>query len=300
MRVFIRKDEKVCYNVPMSNGFKTAILLGSLTGLILAIGYYFAGQDGLFLAVVISAALNFVSFWFSDRIVLSIYRAKEITPEADPSLHREVAALAQAASLPMPRLYLIDMAVPNAFATGRNEQKAVVAVTTGLLQLLDEQERRGVLAHELAHIKHRDILISSIAATLAGAVSYLAQLAYFAGMFGGGAKRDDSGNNMFSMLALVILAPLIATILHLAVSRSREYLADEGGARIAGDPRGLASALRKLHQYSRVRPLTAEPKYESSAHLFIVNPLQKSLLMSIFSTHPPVEERIRRLEQWHP
>jgi heat shock protein HtpX len=278
--------------------FKTTLLLGGLTALVLAVGYYFGGQQGALIALVLSAVMNFGSYWFSDKIVLKLYGAKEIPIQENPKLHAMVEELAQKANLPKPKICLVALPIPNAFATGRNEKYAVVAVTNGILQLLSENELRGVLAHELSHIKNRDILVSSIAATLAGAISYLAQMMYFAGMFAGNRSSDDSrdGGNAFGALALLILTPIIATLLHLAVSRSREYLADETGARISKDPSSLASALEKLHRHSRARPLIGEPKYEATAHLFIVNPFKPSLLMSLFSTHPPVEERVKKLK----
>jgi heat shock protein HtpX len=275
---------------------KTTLLLGGLTALVLGAGYYFGGQQGALIALIFSAVMNFGSYWFSDKIVLALYGAKEIPREQHPKLHAMVEELAQKSNLPKPKLCLVDMPIPNAFATGRNEKNAVVAVTSGILQLLNENELRGVLAHELSHIKNRDILISSIAATLAGAISYLAQMAYWGGMFVGGSRDDRNGGNVFGALALLILTPIIATLLHLAVSRSREYLADETGARVSQDPHGLASALKKLYGFSRSHPLTGEPKYETAAHLFIVNPFKPSFLMSLFSTHPPVEERVKKLE----
>lgn len=274
---------------------KTVLLLSGLTALVLAIGYYFGGQQGALIALILSAIMNLGSYWFSDKIVLSLYKAREIPEEENISLHRMVEELAHKANLPKPRLYYVDMPVPNAFATGRNETHAVVAVTAGILELLDERELRGVLAHELSHIKNRDILVSSIAATLAGAISYLAQMAYFSGtLFGSRDSRD--GGNTLGALALLLLTPIIATLLHLAVSRSREYLADETGADISHDPHSLASALKKLHGYSQNHPLVGEPKHEATAHMFIINPFKPSLLMSLFSTHPPVEERVKRLE----
>jgi heat shock protein HtpX len=275
---------------------KTTLLLGGLTALMLTVGYYFGGQQGAFIALVLSAIMNFGSYWFSDKIVLALYRAKEIAPNENPQLHAMIDELAKKANLPKPRLYQVDLPAPNAFATGRNEKRAVVAVTSGLLQLLTKDELAGVLAHELAHIKNRDILVSSIAATLAGAISYLAQMAYWGGMFAGGSRDDRNGGNTFGALALLVLTPIIAILLHLAVSRSREYWADETGARISQDPSSLASALKKLQGYSRSHPLVGEPKYEATAHLFIVNPFKPSFLMSLFSTHPPVEERVKKLE----
>lgn len=279
------------------NRLKTIILLGGLTGLVIAVGYYFGGQNGALVALVLSAVMNLGSYWFSDKIVLALYKAKEISREANPKLHLMVEELAKKANMPKPKLYLVSLPIPNAFATGRNEKHAVVAVTSGILQLLNENELRGVLAHELSHIKNRDILISSIAATLAGAISYIAQMAYFAGMFTGNSRSERVGGNAFGAIAFLVLTPLIATLLHLAVSRSREYLADETGSHISKDPLSLASALKKLHHSSRAHPLIGEPKYEATAHMFIVNPFKPSFLMSLFSTHPPVEERVKRLEK---
>lgn len=276
---------------------KTTLLLGGLTALVLAVGYYFGGQQGALVALVLSTVMNFGSYWFSDKIVLKMYGAKEIPVQQNPKLHALVEELARKANLPKPKLCLVDMPIPNAFATGRNEQHAVVAVTSGILQLLNENELRAVLAHELSHIKNKDILVSSIAATLAGAISYLAQMAYWGGAIFGSRDDDEGRGNMFGGLALLILTPIIATLLHLAVSRSREYLADDTGAQVSQDPQSLASALKKLHGYSQSHPLVGEPKYEATAHLFIVNPFKPSFLMSLFSTHPPMEERVKRLER---
>jgi heat shock protein HtpX len=282
----------------MINRFKTTILLGGLTAIILAIGYYFGGQNGAIIALILSAIMNFGSYWFSDKIVLSLYKAKEISKDSNPKLHLMIEELARNANMLKPRLYLVSLPVPNAFATGRNEKNSVVAVTSGILDLLNEKELRGVLAHELAHIKNQDILISSIAATLAGAISYFAQIAYFAQMFSGRSNdNSNGGGNMFGTIALLILTPIIATLLHLAISRSREYLADETGSKISRDPRSLASALSKLHQSSKTHPLVGEPKYEATAHMFIINPFKPSFLMSLFSTHPPATDRIKRLEE---
>ncbi len=278
----------------MLNNLKTTLLLGGLTGLLLGAGYYLGGQNGLTMALVLSVVMNLGSYWFSDKIVLAIYGAKEIKPADNPQLHRLIEKLAAEAQMPKPKIYLANLPVPNAFATGRNKNHAVVAVTPAILQLLDEKELEGVLAHELSHIQNRDILISSIAATLAGAISYLAQMAYWAGMFAG-RSSDERRGSPIGMLALFILTPLIATLLHLAVSRSREYQADATGAKLSKNPEGLASALIKLHQASRMRPLLGQPRHEASAHLFIVNPFKASLVMSLLSTHPPVEERVKRL-----
>lgn len=281
----------------MLNNLKTTLLLGGLTGLLLGAGYYLGGQNGLTMALVLSIVMNLGSYWFSDKIVLAIYGAKEIQPADNPRLHQMIEKLAAEAKMPKPKIYMANLPVPNAFATGRNKNHAVVAVTPAILQLLDEKELEGVLAHELSHIQNRDILISSIAATLAGAISYLVQMAYWAGMFAGGRNNDDRRGSPIGMIALVILTPLIATLLHLAISRSREYQADATGAKISKNPEGLASALIKLHQSSKMRPLLGQPRHEASAHLFIVNPFKASLVMSLLSTHPPVEERVARLKR---
>jgi len=270
--------------------------MAALTGLILGVGYYLGGQNGAIWALVISAVMNLGTYWFSDKLVLAIYRARPVSENEQPLLHKIVERLAEKMGIPKPRVFMVNLPVPNAFATGRNKKHAVVAVTPAILQILNEKELEGVLAHELGHIQNRDILISSIAATLAGAISYLAQMAYFAMIFAGGRGRDSNSGNPFGALALVILTPIIATLLHLAVSRSREFLADETGAKTVGNSEGLAGALRKLHDFSRHRPLIGEPKYEATAHLFIVNPFKPSFLIKLFSTHPPVEERIKRLK----
>ena len=275
---------------------KTVLLLGTLTGLILAAGYYIGGQNGLWTALVIAAVMNFGSYWFSDKIVLAMYHAKLVSENEQPLLHGVVAQLAQKMNIPKPRVYLVNLPIPNAFATGRNPKHAAIAVTPALLEILDNEELEGVLAHELSHVKNRDILISSIAATLAGAISMLAQMAYYAAIFSG--RRDNrNGGSPFGMLALVILTPLIASLLHLAISRSREFLADETGVKISGKPSALARALEKIHAASLRRPLIAEPRYEATAHLFIANPFRPSLLMKLFSTHPPIEERVKRLNE---
>jgi len=269
---------------------KTTILFAILTGIIVLIGYFVGGENGALLALIFSAILNFGSYWFSDRIVLSMYKAKKLEPSEKPELHSMIQELIIQAQMPMPRLYLVEMATPNAFATGRSENNAVIAVTTGLLTNLNSQEIKGVLAHELSHIKNKDMLISSIAATLAGTISYLAQLAYFAG------GDEDEGVNPIALLIMLILAPILGTLIHLGISRAREYLADETGAKIARDTIGLANALEKLHKYSKTHPIIANPKNEATAHLFIVNPFKGSFLSSLFSTHPPIEERISRLK----
>jgi heat shock protein HtpX len=257
-------------------------------------GYFLGGQSGLLLALFFSAAMNFGSYWFSDKLVLSTYGAKPADYKDYPELNRLLEELSARALLPTPRLYIVESAMPNAFATGRNPAHAVVAVTTGLLGLLSQEELKGVLAHELAHIKNNDMLIGSMAATIAGAISYLAQMAYF---FGPAHDDEDSGGGLFGVILMAILAPIMASLLHMAVSRSREYLADEAGAGFAGSPLGLAAALKKLGGFTATHQLHGTPRQEAAAHLFIVNPFKPSSLLALFSTHPPMEERIARLEK---
>jgi heat shock protein HtpX len=279
----------------MSSTLKTTFLLGSLTGLMLLFGQLLGGSQGVTWALVIAAVMNLGSYWFSDKIVLASYGAKPIEESEAPELYAIVRRLSQKANVPMPRVYLIPTESPNAFATGRNPQHAVVAVTSGILRLLSWEELEGVLAHELGHVFNRDILVSSIAATLAGAVMWLASMARWGAMFGVGG-RDDRGDrgNGFALIIMALLAPFAATLIQLAVSRSREYGADESGARLCGNPRALASALEKLAIQSGRVPLAASPQ---TAHLFIVNPLSGQFLASLFSTHPPIEERIERLRR---
>ncbi len=277
----------------MSYIFKTAILLGILTALLVVIGGAIGGQSGMLMAFFLALVMNFVSYWFSDKMVLAMYGAKEVSEAQAPALFRIVRGLTQRTQLPMPRIYLIPSETPNAFATGRNPQHAAVAVTEGILRILTEEELNGVLAHELGHVKNRDILVSTIAATLAGAVTYLAHMAQWAAIFGG--RRDEEeGSSPFVMIAMAILAPIAALLVQLAVSRSREYLADETGARLTHEPECLARALEKLQVGNRMVPMQANP---STAHLFIVSPLTGQLFMTLFSTHPPIEERIARLRQ---
>jgi heat shock protein HtpX len=275
------------------NRLKTTLFLGLLTGLIMTVGYAIGGQSGILVALFMSAVFNFAAYWWSDKIVLKTYGAQEVKKSQYPELFKTVEELASSATLPMPRLFVMETAMPNAFATGRDEEHAVVAVTTGLLSLLSPVELRGVLAHELAHIKNRDMLIGSIAATFAGAVSYLAQLSYFGSVFG--SSDDDEGGGLAGTIMMIVLAPLIATLLHMAVSRSREYVADESGSKISGNSEGLASALGKISGFAATHQLHGTPKQETAAHLFIINPFKPSALMALFSTHPPVEERIKRL-----
>ncbi|HEU4936845.1 MAG TPA: zinc metalloprotease HtpX [Vicinamibacterales bacterium] len=277
----------------MANGIKTVLLLGLMSGVLLALGEWLGGANGLVIAFVFAAIMNLGSYWFSDKLVLAMYRAQPVGPEHP--LYRMVERLTQRASLPMPKVYIIPDPSPNAFATGRNPSHAAVAATQGILQALSEHELEGVIAHELAHVKHRDILISSIAATMAAAIMMVARMAHFAAIFGGYGGRGedrDRGNNPIALLAMVILAPLAAFLIQMAISRSREFAADAGGASIAGTPYGLADALRKIDAISKRVPLDANP---ATAHMFIVKPFTGGGLMSLFSSHPPTEARIRAL-----
>jgi len=277
----------------MGNKIRTTILLAVMTALIIWIGQIFGGRQGMIIALLIAAGMNFFSYWFSDKIVLKMYRAQEINPRQAPEVYELVQTLTANAGLPMPKLFVIPKDAPNAFATGRNPEHAVVAVTQGLLNIMDRDEVMGVLAHELAHVKNRDILIGSIAATMAGAIMVLANMARFSAMFGGRDSGGDRGGaGAIGLIAMSLLAPFAAMIIQMAISRSREYLADSTGAGFAGNPEGLARALEKLGRYSKKIPLNANP---STAHMFIVNPLSGKNLMSLFSTHPPLEERIARL-----
>jgi heat shock protein HtpX len=278
----------------MSNVFKTGLLLAVLTAMLVLIGGAIGGQQGMVIAFVIALAMNFFSYWFSDKIVLAAYGAKPIDEAEAPRLYAIVHRLATRAGIPMPRVYLVPSETPNAFATGRSPQHAVVAVTEGIMRILDEEELEGVLAHELSHVKNRDVLISTIAATLAGAITYLAHMAQWAAMFGGRSRDDEEGgSNPIAMILLAILAPIAAMLVQMAVSRSREFQADATGARVAGKPWGLAKALEKLQMANEAVPMAAATP--ATAHLFIVNPLSGQTLMRLFSTHPPLEERIARL-----
>jgi heat shock protein HtpX len=280
------------------NGFRTTMLLAALTALVVWIGPMFGGPNGAVMALIIAGAMNFFSYWFSDKIVLKMYGGQQITANDDPELYGLVQELAGRGGLPMPKVYIIPDESPNAFATGRNPQHAAVAVTQGIRRILTKRELAGVLGHELSHVKNRDILIGSIAATLAGAISYLAQMAQWAAIFGGGSRdREEGGSNIFGLLFMMIVAPLAAMLIQMAVSRSREYMADAGGAKISGDPLALASALRKLHIGVQNIPMEASPATQNAtAHMFIVSPLSGGSFASLFSTHPAMEERIRRLE----
>jgi len=275
------------------NQFKTAILLGALTGLLLWVGQLLGGIQGLFIGLVFAIIMNFGSYWFSDKIVLAMYKAQPISKEDDKELYYLVKEVADKSDLPMPKLYVIPTDNANAFATGRNPEHAAVAVTRGILKILNKDELRGVIAHEMSHVKNRDILIGTIAATIAGVISYVAFMARFAAIFGGGRGRDSG--QLFELLALAILTPLIATILQLAISRSREYLADATGASIIRDSKSLASALQKLETAGKHTPMKFGNKAASA--LFITNPFTAKSIFKLFSTHPPMEERVRRLNE---
>jgi heat shock protein HtpX len=270
----------------MSNVIKTAFLLGAMSALLLVIGQSLGGAQGLMLGFVFAVVTNFASYWFSDKIVLRMYKAKEVGP--GHPLHSIVTRLVAQANIPMPRCYVIPQPSPNAFATGRNPKHAAVAATEGILRILNEQELEGVLAHELAHVKHRDILISSVAATIAATIMMVSRFA----MFFGGGRDNDRGGNPIALLATMILAPVAAMLIQAAISRSREFDADAGGAAIAGSPQGLVSALKKLEAASRAVPLDANP---ATAHMFIIKPFSAGGLMGLFSTHPPTEARIHAL-----
>jgi heat shock protein HtpX len=276
----------------MPNGLKTALLLGLLSGLLLGIGQLLGGANGMLIGFVFAVVMNFGSYWFSDKLVLRMYRAQEVGP--GHRLFGIVERLSRQAMLPMPKVYVIPDASPNAFATGRNPEHAAVAATEGILQALNDNELEGVIAHELAHVKHRDILISSVAATIAAAIMFAARTAQFAAMFGGYGGRDDRerGNNPIALIATIILAPIAAMLIQMAISRSREYAADAGGAQITGNPYGLADALRKIDAISKRVPLDANP---ATAHMFIIKPFTTAGLASLFSSHPPTEDRIRAL-----
>ena len=274
----------------MPNGLKTVLLLGALSGLLLVIGDLLGGVNGMMFAFIIAAVMNFGSYWFSDKIVLRMYRAQQVGPEHP--LYRITERLARQGNLPVPKVYIIPDPSPNAFATGRNPEHAAVAATQGIMQVLSESELEGVIAHELAHVKHRDILISSVAATIAAAIMMGARFAMYAGMFGGSRDDRDGGSNPITLLAMMILAPIAALLIQMAISRSREFAADAGGARIAGNPYGLAEALRKIDAIAKRVPLEANP---ATAHMFIVKPFSGGGLASLFSTHPSTEARVQAL-----
>lgn len=283
----------------MANHFKTILLMAALTGLALAVGYLLGGQGGMVIAFALAAAMNFVSYWFSDKIVLALYRAREIAPHEAPEIHALVDELARRADVPKPRVYIVPSSTPNAFATGRNPRHAAVAVTEGILEILTRDELMAVLAHELGHVRNRDILVGTIAATVAGAISMLANMFMWTSMMGGrDNERDDSPFGAIGAVMAMLFAPIAAALIQMAISRSREYGADATAARLMGTGRPLASALRKLHNGNQYLAMHGqEAKVEpATAHMFIVNPLSGSGFASLFSTHPPVEERIARLE----
>jgi heat shock protein HtpX len=275
----------------MFNLLKTAVLMAAITALFMTIGRLIGGHQGMVLALVLALGMNFFSYWFSDKLVLRMYNAQEVDAQSAPQFYRMIQELAQRAEIPMPRVYLINEDAPNAFATGRNPSNAAVAATTGILRVLSERELRGVMAHELAHVKHRDILISTISATMAGAISMLANFAMF---FGG---RDDEGRpvNPIVSILVMILAPLAASLIQMAISRAREFEADRGGAEISGDPQALASALQKIHRVAQGVPLETTERHPETAQMMIMNPLSGGGISGLFSTHPSTEERVERL-----
>lgn len=281
------------------NNLKTTLLLAALTGILMAIGGLFGGQSGVGFMLILSMAMNLGSYWFSDKLILSMYGAREITTEQSPDLFKMVANLAHRGNLPMPRVYIIDSDVPNAFATGRSPQYGVVAVTTGIMKTLTYDELSGVVAHELAHIKNRDTLISTIVASIAGVITWVAHMAQWSALFGIGNRGDDenNGSNIISMLFMMILAPLAATLIQLGISRSREYLADQTGGIISNHPLALASALEKIDYYAKHKVLPSSTP--STSHLFIINPLSGTgtWMTSLFSTHPTTADRVARLRQ---
>ncbi len=276
----------------MPNGLKTALLLGALSGMLLLLGEYLGGQQGLIFAFAFAALMNMGSYWFSDKIVLRMYRAQEVG--SSHPLYQMTQRLSEKAGLPMPKVYIIPDSSPNAFATGRNPQHAAVAATEGIMQVLAPHELEGVIAHELAHVRHRDILISSVAATIAAAVMMVARMAMYAGMFAGGRDDREGSSNPIALFAMMIFAPMAAMLIQMAISRSREFAADAGAARITGNPHALADALRKIDAIAKRVPLDANP---ATAHMFIVKPFSGQGLMSLFSTHPPTEARVQALLQ---
>ncbi len=283
------------------NAMRTTLLLAGLTALLLVVGQALGGQTGMLIALVLAAAMNFGSYWFSDKLVLSMYQAREASPREAPMLFDTVRELSARAGLPMPRVYVIESDAPNAFATGRNPQHAAVAATTGLMRLLSRQELAGVMAHELAHVQHRDTLTGAIAATIAGAITTLANMAQWGMLFGLGRSNENEGEGggggVFSSILMMILAPIAASLIQMAVSRSREYAADARGAAICGNPLWLASALRKLEQMNQRIMMPAAEAHPTTTNLLIINPLKAGNLATLFSTHPATEERIRRLEE---
>jgi len=275
----------------MFNLLKTAVLMAAITALFMAIGAFIGGRAGMMFALLLAVGMNFFSYWFSDKLVLKMYNAQEVDETSAPQFYRMVHELAQRAQLPMPRVYLINEDAPNAFATGRNPEHAAVAATTGILRALSERELRGVMAHELAHVRHHDILISTVSATMAGAISMLANFA----MFFGGRDSEGRSHNPIVGLLVMLLAPLAASLIQMAISRAREFEADRGGAEISGDPQALASALQKIHRYAQGMPMEAAERHPETAQMMIMNPLSAGGLRGLFSTHPSTEERVERL-----
>ena len=276
----------------MFNLLKTAVLMAAITALFMAIGSLLGGRQGMMLALVVALGMNFFSYWFSDALVLKMYNAKQVDETSAPQFYRMIQELARNAQLPMPKVYLIEEDAPNAFATGRNPEHAAVAATTGILRVLTDRELRGVMAHELAHVRHRDILISTVSATMAGAISMLANFA----MFFGGRDSEGRSTNPIVGIFVMILAPIAASLIQMAISRAREFEADRGGAEISGDPRALASALQKIHQYAHGGiPMAAAERHPETAQMMIMNPLSAGGLRGMFSTHPSTEERVERL-----
>ncbi|MEA3090234.1 MAG: heat shock protein HtpX, partial [Caballeronia sp.] len=275
----------------MFNWVKTAMLMAAITALFVVIGGMIGGSKGMMLALLVALAMNFFSYWFSDKLVLKMYNAQEVDEASAPQFYRMVRELATRAQLPMPKVYLIDENAPNAFATGRNPEHAAVAATTGILRVLSERELRGVMAHELAHVKHRDILISTVSATMAGAISALANFA----MFFGGRDSDGRRSNPIASIAVAMLAPLAGALIQMAISRAREFEADRGGAQISGDPQALASALEKIHAYAAGVPFPTAEQHPATAQMMIMNPLAGGGISKLFSTHPATEERVARL-----
>ena len=275
----------------MFNWVKTAMLMAAITALFIVIGGMIGGSRGMMIALVIALGMNFFSYWFSEKMVLRMYNAQEVDENSAPQFYRMVRELATRANLPMPRVYLINEDAPNAFATGRNPEHAAVAATTGILRVLSEREMRGVMAHELAHVKHRDILISTVSATMAGAISALANFAMFFG------SRDENGrpSNPIASIAVALLAPIAGALIQMAISRAREFEADRGGAQISGDPQALASALEKIHAFAQGVPFPTAEQHPATAQMMIMNPLSGGGMSSLFSTHPATEERVARL-----
>ncbi|MCL4322147.1 MAG: zinc metalloprotease HtpX [Deltaproteobacteria bacterium] len=280
------------------NYFKTFILMMLLTVILIAAGGVLGGTQGMIIALIFAAIMNIGTYWFSDKMVLSMYHATPVTEAEQPELYSIVRNLAVRGNIPMPKVYIVDEDTPNAFATGRNPQHAAVCVTTGIMRILNNNELSGVIGHELTHVKNRDILISSIAATVAGAISMLAWMAEWGAMFTGfGGRSNDREGNIVGLIVMAILAPLIATLIQLAISRQREYAADKGGAGLSGNPLYLASALNKLEAGNEEEPMPANQVTHATAHMFIVNPLRSGAFKSLFSTHPPTEDRIKKLKE---